>query len=494
MHPLLYEVNARHWLFELSVQLGRDIDLASVPDEAIDGLEHIGVTHLWLMGVWPTGPRARREALTHPALRRAYDDALPGWDEEDVLGSPYAVAAYRPAPLFGGDAGLAVLREQLRERGIKLVLDFVPNHLGVDHPWVRERPELFVRSREQIADAFEQRGPDGAWWIAHGKDPYFPGWTDTAQLDYRRADTRAAMIDALRSVASRCDGVRCDMAMLLLDDVFARTWAHAPAPADAPRAHGELWSEAIATVRTEHPHFLFLAEVYWDLEHRLCELGFDYAYDKRLYDALAHDRPLDVLPHVLGLGRENARRAHFLENHDEPRAPVAIPADLHRAAALLTLGLPGMRFLHDGQLEGRRTFARIQLSRRLVEASDVDVARAYANLLADVGESAVGRGEGRVLTPQPAWPDSEAWRSFVLVQWRVPDRPDRFDLVVVNLAAQRAQCTVPLEAPGLGGHRWTLVDRLGPERWTRDGDELAQRGLYLDVAPRAAQLFAFRRE
>src|SRR5262249_14790143 len=161
---------------------------------------------------------------------------------------------------------------------------------------------------------------------------------DTAQLDYRRAETRAAMRDELASIADRCDGVRCDMAMLELSDVFARTWQHVPierAGADADAAAGEFWLDAISRVRRAHGAFTFLAEAYWGLEGRLCELGFDYAYDKQLYDLLVHDRPWDVQPHLLGLGPHTARRAHFLENHDEPRVASAIALDLHRAAALL---------------------------------------------------------------------------------------------------------------------------------------------------------------
>jgi hypothetical protein len=445
------------------------------------------------MGVWPTGPVARAEAQTNPDLRAAYDRALPGWTEEDVLGSPYAVAAYQVAPQLGGDAGLAALRERLRDRGICVVLDFVPNHLGRDHAWVRARPELFVQRAAPAPHTFAVTSGGVTRTLAHGRDPYFDGWTDTVQLDVRRTDTRAAMIDELLSIASRCDGVRCDMAMLVLEDVFARTWSAVPPPPEEVRAHGELWSEAIGAVRARHPDFVFLAEAYWDLEHRMCALGFDWAYDKKLYDLLVHDRWRDVQPHLLGLGAEVARRAHFLENHDEPRAAASLPPERHQAAALLTLGLPGLRFLHDGQLEGRRVFARVQLARDADEPVDAQLARMYADLLADLGESAVGRGEARVHAPRSAWDGNDSFRAFVLVEHRVAERPDRFDLVVVNLAPHRAQCWAPLSPDHLAGGTWTLVDRLGPERWTRDGDELAQRGLYLDVGPRAAQLFAFRR-
>ncbi len=288
-HPLLYEVNTRQWLSELSRRHGRDIDLYAVPEDELDALEQKGFTHLWMMGVWPTGPRSRNEALHHPDLRKAYDEALPGWTDEDVLGSPYAVGAMHVSPLLGGDAGLQALRRRLDERGIKLILDFVPNHLGLDHAWVISRPNLFVGAPQQFPDSFALKLPTGTRFVAYGKDPYFPGWTDTVQLDYRRADTRQAMRDQLRSVADKCDGVRCDMAMLVLADVFQNTWRHVPVDVEA--AAGEFWHDAVSLVKKDHASFTFLAEAYWDLEGRLCNLGFDYAYDKRLYDFVVHDRP-----------------------------------------------------------------------------------------------------------------------------------------------------------------------------------------------------------
>ncbi|HWO25004.1 MAG TPA: alpha-amylase family glycosyl hydrolase [Kofleriaceae bacterium] len=488
-HPLLYEVHARQWLAELGA---RTLDAAS--EDTLDELARRGVTYLWLMGVWSIGPRARAQAATHAGLRADYGAALPGWTDADIRGSPYAIADYQVAADLGGEAALAALRARLHRRGIGVLLDFVPNHTGLDHGWLAAHPARYVSAARAFPDSF----PSGGRFVAHGKDPYFPGWTDTAQLEYRRGETRAAMRDQLASVAERCDGVRCDMAMLALSDVFARTWQHVPVEPDGDGAasegsFGEFWSDAIAHVRRTHGTFTFLAEAYWGLEGRLCELGFDYAYDKQLYDLLVHDRPWDVQPHLLGLGPHTARRAHFLENHDEPRAAAAVAPDLHRAAALLTLGLPGMRFLHHGQLIGARRFARIQLGRRAEEPRDAAIAALYDPLLAALGASLVGRGDARLLAPRRAWDDNPTAACFTVVQWRSPGADDRFDLVVVNLAPHRAQCRVVPEVPGLAEHAWQLTDRLGDERWLRDGHELAAAGLYLDLPARGAQLFEVRR-
>jgi hypothetical protein len=237
------------------------------------------------------------------------------------------------------------------------------------------------------------------------------------------------------------------------------------------------------------PDFLFLAEAYWGLEGKLCDLGFDYAYDKSLYDCIVHEHPQQIQPHLLGLGRHNAQRAHFLENHDEPRAAAELPNETHRAAAVLIMGLPGMRFLHDGQLKGFKRFARVQLARRAQEPVDPAVTSIYHPLLETFAQSAVGRGEGSVLHPHQAWEGNPTFQFFTIVQWLNPNSDDAFDLVVVNMAPHRSQCRVTLTAPNLTEHQWKLTDRIGTETWIRDGHEMTSAGLFLDLPPKGAQLF-----
>jgi glycosidase len=494
--PLMYEVYVRQWLHGLSVRKQRDIDLWAVPEDELDTWVSRGITHVWMMGIWPTGQKSRHQAVEHADLRRAYDDALPGWTDVDVVGSPYAVSAYNVSPSLGGDEALAALRKRLAERGIKLILDLVPNHTGLDHGWAIQKPHLYVGSPTPIPEAAKVRGVHGERYIAHGKDPYFAGWTDTLQIDYRRRETRNAMIDQIEKIAARCDGVRCDMAMLMLNEVFAKTWAHVPAmnPQGQPieACADEFWWSAIAATKQKYPGFLFLAEAYWDLEERLCELGFDYAYDKRLYDLLLHG-DWGVAGHLQRLGGNNHKRAHFLENHDEPRANTAIPFAAHKGAALLTLSLPGMRFLHDGQLEGRRRFARIQLARTAVEEKDAAVAGLYAALFEVLPQTAIGRGECQILDTAPAWDGNHSHNAYTLVQWQQPGDASSFDVVVVNHSRDRAQCYARLNAQGLRNGKWVLKDRLSIERHERDGPELLERGLFLDTPGHAAQLFSFKR-
>jgi len=490
-HPLILEINTRCWLRELSTRLGVNpakSELGSVPDAEVERWSELGFTHIWLMGVWPTGPRSRAAALANASFRRSLDDALPDWKEEDVAGSPFAVADYNISRDLGGEQGLKQFRKQLRAHGLGLLLDFVPNHLGLDHPWIVERPELFVQATDPGSETFRTESGTGGRWLAHGKDPNFPAWIDTAQLDHRRADTRAMMIEQLQSVSSRCDGVRCDMAMLLLNEVFAKTWEKFPCP--TAESQREFWADAIPLIKKSQPDFLFLGEVYWDLEARLQSLGFDYTYDKRLYDYLVYRNASEVQRHLLGVTPQFVRASgHFLENHDEPRIASILTLPEHRAAALLTFGLPGLRLMHDGQMTGARIKIPVQLARGPIEPAQPEVVTFYQHLLSALKSSVVGRGQGELLKPRPAWPENPTAQYFVVVQWQ--SEPDCFDLVVVNVAPHRSQCFAPLTVQGLAQRNWKMKDLLGSEEHQRFGDDLQKQGLYLDLPGHGAQLFHF---
>jgi hypothetical protein len=254
------------------------------------------------------------------------------------------------------------------------MLDFVPNHVAVGHRFAREQPHLLVRgTASDLASAPQNFVRAGEHIFAHGRDPYFPGWADTLQLDYRRPEVHAVMTDALLAVAARSDGVRCDMAMLLLPEIFAKTWG-------ADREVPDFWGTAIPKLRARQPRFVLMAEVYWDLEWTLQQKGFDFTYDKRLYDRLRDQRAEPVRLHLMADPSFSSRCVRFLENHDEPRAAAAFPPDVHRAAAALAFFAPGMAFFHDGQLEGRRLHANLHLMRRAAEPVDPETAAFYRSL------------------------------------------------------------------------------------------------------------------
>ncbi len=498
-HPLLYEINTRVWLGELaSARSGRGTrakstgtSLAQIPPAVVKGISDLGFDLVWMMGVWQTGPlgekQAREFVLANPEMA-----GLADLSPEDSIGSPYAVQEYKVHSALGGPAALASLRARWAEQGISLLLDFVPNHTALDHPWVHRHPEFYVQGTEDDMRShphsyFVAESARGRRVLAHGRDPYFPAWEDTAQLNYQHPGLRAAMIKTLLEVAEQCDGVRCDMAMLDLQDIFSRTWGDRARPAEGKPADGEFWAEAIDAVRKKHPRFLFLAEAYWDLESRLQALGFDYTYDKTLYDRLLHHGAGDVRAHLHANMDEQVRSARFLENHDEPRAAREFPLEKHRAAAVVAFTLPGMRFFYEGQLEGRTRRVPVQLRRRPVEPVNKDVQSFYHSLLRELKDPVLRHGTWKLLEAHPAWEGNPTCGQFLAHRWSHPQHGAR--VIVVNFGDCQGQCFVPLKLPGIAGRQLLLRDRLGEDSYERDGDSLLQPGLFLDMAPWQVHLF-----
>ena len=491
-HPLIFQVNARQLSRRVAAQSAGAGDIGALSDDEIARWAAQGFDAVWLTGAWTTGAVGRAVSAEDPAFTNHHADVLPDWTPADVCGSPYAISDYRISPDFGGPCALERLRERLGKAGLALILDFVPNHTARDHDWVTARPDFYVTDRPQrAADDPQNWAVVGDKAFAFGRDPYFPGWRDTFQLNHRRAATRQAMIDALLSVAAQCDGVRCDMAMLVLSDIFTRTWGDTrtgdAAPADAA---GEFWVAAIDTVRARHPAFKFYAEAYWGLEERLRQLGFDGVYHKSLYDRLIGS---DVRGIRLDLGASSALAGsvHFLENHDEPRAAASLPDPGYRHAAVaLMLGLPGARLIHDGQVEGRRIRHSIHLSRRADEDPDAAEMAFYQGLLSAVQESSIGKGSWQWIKSRPAW-NPESFEALQAVLWTAATGAR--DLLVVNLSDRDAEAHLPISFIGVGGRDWVLSDRISGARYVRHGDQLVADGLYVRLAPHQYQIFQILR-
>jgi len=485
-YPSLYQINTRVWLTELSKQLGRPATLDDIPDGELDRLADTGFDWVWFLSVWQTGPAGQRVSRTNPEWRKEFQETLPDLSEDDIPGSGFAITGYTVPQSLGGDAALARLRKRLRKRGLRLMLDFVPNHTGLDHPWVEKHPEYYIRGTE--ADL--SRAPKNYTWVkrkagdlllAYGRDPYFAGWPDTLQLNYGNPATQEAMIGELVKIAGQCDGVRCDMAMLVLPEIFERTWG---IPARL------FWPEATRRVREKVPGFCFMAEVYWDMEWTMQQQGFDYAYDKRLYDRLreGHARPVREHFHA-GLDYQN-KLARFLENHDEPRAAATFPTGVHEAAAVITFLSPGLRFFHAGQFEGRLKRISPHLVRAPDETVNASLSEFYQRLLDVLRQPAVRQGQWQLLECAPAWDGNGTSDAFIAFAWE-NDAGERV-MACVNYAAHPSQCYVRLPFPDLGGRQWRLRDLLGDAQYERDGNELQSCGLYLDVPPWQCHVFEMK--
>jgi hypothetical protein len=483
-YPSLYQINTRVWLTELSRALGKRATLDDVPDAELDRLAALGFDWVWFLSVWQTGLAAQRVSRSNHEWRKEFHETLPDLREEDIAGSGFAITGYTVHKDLGGDEALARLRERLRKRGLRLLLDFVPNHMALDHPWVEDHPEYFVAGTElDLA-----RAPQNYTWakrksgdvlMAYGRDPYFPGWPDTLQLNYGNPATQEAMIGELLKIAGQCDGVRCDMAMLVLPDVFERTWDIQAQP---------FWPKATQRAREISRDFCFMAEVYWDLEWTLLQQGFDYAYDKRLYDRLREGHARPVREHFFaGLDYQN-KLARFLENHDEPRAAATFTREVHEAAAVITFLSPGLRFFHQGQFEGRNKRISPHLVRGPDEPVDQQLKQFYDRLVAVLRQPALRDGQWQLLECKPAWDGNWTSDCFLAYAWQGPGE-DRL-LVAVNYAPNQSQCHVRLPFADLGNSQWRLKDLLGDATYDWAGNDLQGRGLYLDESPWSARVFA----
>jgi hypothetical protein len=486
-YPALFQINTRVWLNRLSRESGKRITLADIDDATIDGFAEQGFDWVWLLSVWQTGAAGRAVSRSNLQWRAEYMAILPDLTEDDICGSGFAITAYTVGDALGGERALAQFREKLARRDIKLLLDFVPNHTAPDHPWVKTHPEYYVEgSEEALAGATQNYlrvvTDRGAKILAYGRDPNFPGWPDTLQLNYANPDLQAARLNELIAIAGKCDGIRCDMAMLLLPDIFQRTWGITPEP---------FWPKATAAVHARYPAFTFMAEVYWDLEWTLQQQGFDYCYDKRLYDRLRDGHAAPICGHLLaGLDYQD-KLVRFLENHDEPRAASAFSWPQHRAAAIITYFSPGLRFFHQGQFDGARLRVPTHLCRGPVEATDPEIAAFYVKLLRVLRETHAFRGGGwSQIQPQPAWAGNWTSGDFVAYAW-ADDKEGRH-LVVINYADSQGQCRLVLPFPEFRGRRVRLADLMGAEVYDRDGSELVDHGLYIDHAAWHYNLFELR--
>jgi hypothetical protein len=482
--PVIYEIDTWPWLRDVEASLERRVTLADVPAAVWDSAVPEGADAVWLMGVWQRSPAGLAVARQDSSLQRAFRAALPDLDDSDVVGSPYCVRRYVVDDRLGGRAGLAAARAELARRGVRLILDYVPNHVAPDHSAVREHPEWFVQGTVEERDAAPNAWLDvDGRLLAHGRDPYFAPWPDVVQLNAFEPRLREATSDVLTVIGDQCDGVRCDMAMLMTNDVFAKTWGHL---AGTPPAE-EFWPGVLDRVRPRAPDLVFIAEAYWDMEWTLQEQGFDFCYDKRLYDRLAHEDAGSVRMHLQAGVDYQKKLVRFIENHDEPRAAATFQPGQDRAAAVVIATVPGATLWHDGQMEGRRIHLPVFLSRRPAEPVDGDLLSFYRHLLSGVASSGMRRGQWSLLDTS-GWPDNPSHEALLAWAWSQDGRPQH--VVVVNFSSHWSQGCVGLPWPGLRGRVWRMADVVDGRRFDRPGDALVDQGLFVDLPPWGSHVLA----
>lgn len=487
-NPALYEINTYMWLYELSQQSGKSINLGNVPAAEWDRLKQLGFDYVWLMGIWKrsgAGIRIFRDSDEYDSFTSYINSISHGWTSEDLVGSPYSVAAYEPDPFIGTWGNVDTAMEELHKRDIGLILDFVPNHIAPDHSWVFEHPEYLIGgSIEEFQEhpgVFSQiQAGDRTIFAARGRDPYFPPWTDVVQLNHFNPETRQALIDELKKIAVHCDGFRCDMAMLVLNDVFQKTWGWMMKSPSQALPEQEFWVQARQAV----PQSLLMAEAYWDTEWTLQQMGFDYVYDKKLYDSIASFSSGRIYIYLKADMSYQKRLVRFLENHDEKRSAEAFGKERLEAVAALFSTLPGMRLYHQGQIEGKKIKIPVQLRRIIREEADKEVTVFYERLLSITKQAVFHSGQWRLWEVYPL--NDGSCGNLIAFTWKLDNQ---IKLVVVNMYHGVSQGRIPLREMVSADTEYVLTDELHGVTYVRDGKNMENHGLIVILNSFKAHIF-----
>lgn len=486
----IFEINTRVFLKRFKIE-GREATIADIPESYWSSLSQKGIGYIWLMGVWETSAAIIAKCCFETGLIQSYSRALKDWTREDVIGSPYAITRYSVNHNIGSFKDLETLRETLHRNGLQLLLDFIPNHFSAATAYLDSQPEVFLqcseeRFREDPHTIFKH-GTETIKYFAHGRDPFFPAWTDTVQVNYCSYEARKFMKERLNEIAGLCDGVRCDMAMLPLNNVFQNTWGGLLSENGFSSPISEFWFDAIAEVKNNFPGFLFIAEAYWDLEWKLQQLGFDYTYDKKLYDRLKHDKVSSILGHLKADMEFQAKTVRFIENHDEERAMHAFGKDKSLASALLILTIPGITLLHDGQFEGKKVKLPVQLGREPQEFANQLLYELYNKLLKLCDSEIIHQGEWFLMEPITSWPGNYRFEDILAYEWRFHEH---HLLIVLNYASQISQCRLQLNLEGYD-ENFALKDLWSGIEYRRSSEDARREGLYIELAPWHFHMFLY---
>ncbi|MFZ1012539.1 MAG: alpha-amylase family glycosyl hydrolase, partial [Terracidiphilus sp.] len=381
------------WLAQLSKQYGRDIRrLDEIPNEELAALAHRGLNSLWLIGVWERSRASKTIKL------------LCG--NSDAVASAYSLYDYRIAEDLGGETAYINLRDRAYHHGIRLASDMVPNHMGIDSPWVVEHPEWFIARWEPPYPAYSFNGPDVSndgrveikiedhyfeqsdaavvfrrrdkssgetRYIYHGNDGTSFPWNDTAQLDYLNPAVREQVIQTILHVARLFPVIRFDAAMTLAKRHFHRLWFPGPGSSGAIPSRAEysmsdeefnrimpqeFWREVVDRVAAEVPGTLLLAEAFWLMEgYFVRTLGMHRVYNSAFMNMMRDEENAkyrSVIKNTLEFDPDIMKRyVNFMSNPDERTAIDQFgTGDKCFGVAVLMSTLPGLPMFGHGQVEG----------------------------------------------------------------------------------------------------------------------------------------------
>jgi len=482
---LIYEINTRVWLRQFN-----SLKLIDVPQSYWEDLKNKGIQYIWLMGIWQTVPSAIKKYCFVDGLIKEYNNALPDWKEEDVIGSPYAIDRYEINPEIGSKDEIIQLKKLFNSIGLKLILDFIPNHFSAETSLLKDHNEIFLKAKKNLFDKDDRTffiEPNNGDYYAHGKDPYFEAWQDTIQVDYFSSKARDFMTKTLLEISELCDGVRCDMAMLMLNSVFSDTWQEVKTVMNYELPKNEFWSSAISEVKRKEKDFIFIAEAYWDLESRLQNLGFDYTYDMRLYDRLIEGNVNSISDHLKADKNYQLKSVRFIENHDEKRSATVFDSRL-KAAAVIMSTLPGLKLYYDGQFVGKQMKLPVQLGREPKEEINEEIQNFYDKLLKITKDKIFSNGEFTLLTPIQAWDDNYSHNNILAWMWNYKNH---HRLVIVNYSAIVSVCRIRIDSQ-FPQENITFNDLLNDKKYIRLANEIKEKGLYIQLESFECHIFSFR--
>jgi hypothetical protein len=291
---------------------------------------------------------------------------------------------------------------------------------------------------------------------------------------------RSALIREVQQIAGHCDGVRCDMAMLILNGIFSNTWGGAGSRKFYESPKVEFWTE----VRDMLPGFLLIAEAYWDREWTLQQLGFDYTYDKRLYDRIVSSSVRDIYLHLQADISYQKKLTRFIENHDEPRSAAVFSTGRLLASATLFSTLPGMKLFQRGQFEGKKIRLPVQLRRVRNEELDEEIKAFYVKLLSILEQGAFHDGAWQLKEVESF--NGDSFQNLVAYTWR---SPLQIKLVVINLAENPSQGRIPITHDLVGEGDYLLRDELNNQKYIRKGEDMRTVGLHVILDGYKAHIF-----